>query len=216
MKRVVLIDDHVLLLKPISDYINNNSEFEVVGKYSSGNKLIDDYKNKELDFNYAIVDLMMNNGDGYQVIEYIKNKNPKVKIIIMTFNKEPGLLESVLKSGADGIINKTSDEKVFLKALDKTFKGEIYLCPVIERILNDKRDKVKQQEDVKALTKREREVLLLICEKELSDKEISKELNIALSTVSVHRRHINEKLNVNSGIKLVKAAVELGFLNIVK
>ena len=216
MKRVVLLDDHVFLLKPISDYIKNNSDFEIVGEYSCGDEFIDDYKNKDLDFEFVAADLMMENGDGYSILEFVKNMNPDIKVIIMTFQKQPGLLESVLKSGANGIINKTSNAKELLNALIETSNNKEYLCPEIERILNDKRDKVKKQEEVKALTKREREILLLICKDELKDREIADKLHIAETTVKAHRSNINTKLKVDSGVKLVRAAVDLGYLNIGK
>ena len=216
MKRVVLIDDHVFLLKPISDYIKNNSDFEIVGEYCCGNEFIDFYKNKDLDFEFVAADLMMENGDGYSILEFVKNMNPDIKVIIMTFQKQPGLLESVLKSGANGITNKTSNAKELLNALIETSNNKEYLCPEIERILNDKRDKVKKQEEVKALTKREREILLLICKDELKDREIADKLHIAETTVKAHRSNINSKLKVDSGVKLVRAAVDLGYLNIGK
>lgn len=216
MKRVVLLDDHVFLLKPISDFIINNSDFEIVGEYSCGNEFIDDYENKDLDFEFVAADLMMENGDGYSILEFVKNMNPDIKVIIMTFQKQPGLLESVLKSGANGIINKTSNAKELLNALIETSNNKEYLCPEIERILNDKRDKVKKQEEIKALTKREREILLLICKDELKDREIADKLHIAETTVKAHRSNINSKLKVDSAVKLVRAAVDLGYLSIGK
>ena len=216
MKRVVLLDDHVFLLKPISDFIMNNSDFEIVGEYCCGNEFIDFYKNKDLDFEFVAADLMMENGDGYSILEFVKNMNPDIKVIIMTFQKQPGLLESVLKSGANSIINKSSNAKELLNALIETSNNKEYLCPEIERILNDKRDKVKKQEEVKALTKREREILLLICKDELKDREIADKLHIAETTVKAHRSNINTKLKVDSGVKLVRAAINLGYLNIGK
>lgn len=215
MKRVVVVDDHSILLNLIKDFVNNNSDYNVVDSFKSGNQLLFAYSRGEVQFDIVLLDLFMEDGDGFQVVEELKKINPGIKIIIMTFNKQPGLLESVLKNGADGIINKSSDDKEIINALDSVTEGNVFMCPITSHIIHTKRDKVKELNKINALTAREKEILNLICKDELSSSEIASKLSISEMTVKTHRKNIYAKLNVNTTIQLVRAAINLGYISII-
>lgn len=215
MKRVVVVDDHSILLNLISDYIRGNKDYEVVGTYKSGNELLFAYKREEVIFDMVLLDLFMDDGDGFQVVDELKKLNPLIKIIVMTFNKQPGLLESVLKAGADGIINKSSDDKEILNALEEVNKGNTFMCPISANIINTKRDKVRELNQINALTTREREIVNLICKEELNNSQIADKLHISEKTVKTHRKNIYTKLGVSTTIQLVRAAINLGYISIV-
>lgn len=215
MKRVVVVDDHSILLNLIKDFVNNNSDYNVVDSFKSGNQLLFAYSRGEVQFDIVLLDLFMEDGDGFQVIEELKKINPGIKIIIMTFNKQPGLLESVLKNGADGIINKSSDDKEIINALKEVNKGNIFMCPISTNIINTKRDMVSELNKINALTPREKEIVNLICKQELTNTQIAKKLSISDKTVKTHRKNIYAKLNVNTTIQLVRAAINLGYVSII-
>ncbi|MFA7326697.1 MAG: response regulator transcription factor [Candidatus Kapaibacterium sp.] len=215
MKRVAIVDDHLILLNLVSDYLKRNSEYEVAGTFKSGNELLFANRREEVDIDIVLLDLFMEDGDGFLVVEELKKLNPLIKIVIMTFNKQPGLLESVLKSGADGIINKASEDVEILNALKDVEKGNIFLCPITSSIINNKRDKVRELNQINALTPREREILYLICNDELTNNQIADKLHISEKTVKTHRKNIYHKLNVNTTIQLVRAAINLAYISVV-
>jgi DNA-binding NarL/FixJ family response regulator len=215
MKRVVVVDDHSILLNLISDYIRGNKDYEVVGTYKSGNELLFAYKREEVVFDVVLLDLFMDDGDGFQVVDELKKLDPLIKIIVMTFNKQPGLLESVLKGGADGIISKASDDNEIMNALKAVENNRNFLCPITTEILNKKRDLVKDLDRINALTTREREIVNLICKEELNNSQIADKLHISEKTVKTHRKNIYTKLGVSTTIQLVRAAINLGYISIV-
>lgn len=215
MKKVVVVDDHSLLLNLISNFVNENSEYEVKGTFKSGNELLFAYKKGEVEFDIVLLDLFMEDGDGFFVVEEMKRLNPLIKIIVMTFNKQPGLLESVLKNGADGVINKSSEDIEIIKALNSVSNGKVFLCPITSQIITNKRDKVRELNQINPLTSRERELLHLICKDELTTPEIAKQLHISEKTVKTHRKNIYQKLNVNTTIQLVRTAINLGYISVV-
>lgn len=215
MKKVVVVDDHSLLLNLISNFVNEHTEYEVISTFKSGNELMFAYKKEEVNFDIVLLDLFMENGDGFFVVEELKKINPLIKIIVMTFNKQPGLLESVLKNGADGIISKSSDDIEIHNALDAVSNGKIFMCPATTHIINTKRDKVRELNQINALTSREREILYLICMDELNNSDISTKLHISEMTVKTHRKNIYQKLNVNTTIQLVRTAINLGYISVV-
>ena len=215
MKKVVVVDDHSLLLNLISNFVNENSEYEVTGTFKSGNELLFAYKKGEVEFGIVLLDLFMEDGDGFFVVEEMKKLNPLIKIIVMTFNKQPGLLESVLKNGTDGVINKSSDDIEIHNALDAVCKGNIFLCPHTKQIIDSKRDKVRELNQINPLTSREREILYLICRDEFTNTEIADKLHISEMTVKTHRKNIYQKLNVKTTIQLVRTAINLGYISVV-
>ena len=197
MKRVVVVDDHSILLNLISDYIRGNKDYEVVGTYKSGNELLFAYKREEVVFDVVLLDLFMDDGDGFQVMEELKRLNPLIKIIVMTFNKQPGLLESVIKSGADGIISKSTDDKEIMNALNTVAQNGTFFCPITTEILTKKSDMVRDLNRINALTARERELVNLICKEELNNSQIADKLHISEKTVKTHRKNIYTKVMIS-------------------
>lgn len=212
MKRVVIVDDHTIFLNMISSYIKANSDYEVVATFNSGNKFLDSCLGQELKFDCVILDLTMADGNGYTVLEELKKSNPHIKIIIMTFNKVPRVLDNLLKNGADGIINKSAVENEIVDGLKKVGGDERFLCSITSGIINRTRNLVNELNEIQALTKREREVLTLICEDELTNAQIASKLFISEKTVKTHRNNIYTKLQVNSTIQLVRAAMDIGYV----
>lgn len=215
MKKVVVVDDHTILLNLISDFVNRNSNYRVVGNFKSGNELLYAYKKNQIRFDIVLLDLFMDDGDGFQVIEELKKLSPDIKIIIMTFNKQPGLLESVIRMGADAIINKSSDDKEILMALEAISLGKRFTCSNTTKIIDNKRDKVRELERINPLTSREREILTLICKDECTNSAIAEKLHISEMTVKTHRKNIYHKLNVGTTIQLVRAAIHMGYISVV-
>lgn len=216
MKRVVIVDDHTILLNLVSEYLTINSELEVVGTFKSGNELLFAHSKGEINCDFILLDLFMEDGDGFTVLEELKKNNPLIKILVVTFNKQPGLLESVLKSGADGIINKASEDIEILNAFEEVNKGNVFLCPITSELIKNKRDKVRELNQKNPLTPREREILYLICNDELTNNQIADRLSISEKTVKTHRKNIYHKLNVNTTIQLVRAAINLAYISVVK
>ncbi len=212
MKRVVIVDDHTIFLNMISSYIRANSDYEVVTTFNSGNKFLKSCIGQDKKFDCVILDLSMDDGNGYIVLEELKKSNPHIKIIIMTFNKVPRVLDNLLKNGADGIINKSAVENEIVEGLKKVGENERFLCSITSSIINRTRNLVNELNEVQALTKREREVLTLICEDELTNAQIASKLFISEKTVKTHRNNIYTKLQVNSTIQLVRVAMDLGYV----
>ena len=146
--------------------------------------------------------------------------NSKITKLSSRFEDTPEDLVSIRvvlnKSGADGIINKASEDVEILNALNAVEKGNIFLCPITSGIINNKRDKVRELNQINALTPREREILYLICNDELTNNQIADKLNISEKTVKTHRKNIYHKLNVNTTIQLVRAAINLAYISVVK
>lgn len=143
-------------------------------------------------------------------VEDLTQKNKNIKIIIIGNNYDVIDIRRLFNKGIKSYLDKNSSYDEFLKSIQALQLNEIYICDhaknrMINFINNDQdRHKVHIKDP---LTKREMEILKLICEG-LSSKDISEKLFISINTVETHRKRILLKLNVKNSVGVVKYAIE--------
>lgn len=146
----------------------------------------------------------------YQITEEIKQNNANLKIIIIGDDYDVISIRKLFNKGITAYLDKISSFDEFTDCLELLSTGEIFLCThakekMISFVSNGKNFEATQAKD--SLTKRETEILKLICEG-LSSKDISLKLFISINTVETHRKKILIKLNVRNSVGIVKYALE--------
>lgn len=143
-------------------------------------------------------------------VENITQKNKNIKIIIIGNNYDVIDIRRLFNKGIKSYLDKNSSYDEFLKSIQALQLNEIYICDhaknrMINFIHNDQDQHKVHIKD--PLTKREMEILKLICDG-LSSKDISEKLFISINTVETHRKRILLKLNVKNSVGVVKYAIE--------
>ena len=110
----------------------------------------------------------------------------------------------MMENGASGYLHKNASKLEIIKAIKTVFQGDNYLTPEAEKALKYETD---LQNKLPKLTKREKEVLLLISNG-LTNNQISEKLFISIDTVDSHRKNLYSKMNVNNTAMLIKFATE--------
>jgi len=110
-----------------------------------------------------------------------------------------------------GLVNKASSESEILKSIDVVLSGEKYLCSTTQKVLDTKRRYEKI--DAEILTKREIEVLNLLCTT-LSHKDISNKLYISVNTLLTHKKTIMRKLKVKNVQGMILEAMKQGYVSL--
>ena len=146
----------------------------------------------------------------YQCIEDIKLKYPNLKIIIIGNDYDVNSIRKLFNKGATAYLENRSPFDEFTDCLQALVSGNVFLCAhakdkMINFVSNVKN--FESQQIKKSLTKRETEILKLICDG-LSSKDISSKLFISINTVETHRKKILTKLNVKNSVGIVKYALE--------
>lgn len=146
----------------------------------------------------------------YQATEEIKKNNPNLKIIIIGNDYDIISIRKLFNKGITAYLDKQSSFDEFIDCLKALEDGETFLCAhakdqMLSFVSNSKNFDAIQIKD--ALTKREIEILKLICAG-LSSKNISEKLFISINTVETHRKRILSKLNVRNSVGIVKYALE--------
>jgi len=215
--RVVLADDHLLFQQGLKRLLEGDLEMdiEVVATASSGHELIRILKTARP--HIVLLDMNMPGMDGLDAFKKVKEWNSGLKVIMLTMYDDAKIIKTALKAGVDGYILKQFGLEEVLNAIKDVLAGNVYIGKGIE-FSNNKvlisRDQDKFDDKFVRkyrLTKRELEILQLICQA-LSNKEIAKELYISDQTVSVHRKNLMRKLNVTNTAGLIGVAFRLGLI----
>ncbi|KQT16994.1 LuxR family transcriptional regulator [Chryseobacterium sp. Leaf404] len=153
---------------------------------------------------------MMMLSEIYQCTEQMKSSNPNLKIIIIGNDYDVTSIRKLFNKGITAYLDKMSSFDEFTDCLQALAKKEIFLCAhakekMISFVSNGKNFEAAPIKD--CLTKRETEILKLICDG-LSSKDISTKLFISINTVETHRKKILTKLNVRNSVGIVKYALE--------
>ena len=200
--RVLVADDHEIvrmgLIQEIKQLKPQALLYEVED-YDSLYKQIS--KNR---FDLAILDVKMPNGSFQEAIEYIRFKQPELKILVFSSQDEQLYAARYLKMGADGFLNKHSSKEVIERALnDMLSKGKYLSEELKDAMIFDSLTKQKKASPVESLSNRELQVANKLCEG-MTIKEMSDHLHLHTSTISTYKNRIFEKLNINSIPELIE------------
>jgi DNA-binding NarL/FixJ family response regulator len=205
MVRVLIVDDQSLIREGLSMMLSLYDTVTVVGEAKNGREAIELLENVDIDL--ILMDIRMPIMDGVEATKIIKDKYPKIKVLILTtFNEDKYIFEG-LKNGADGYLLKDLSSEELVKAIETVYQGNMLLQPgIAKQMINsihkkdDTTNKVNNDK-FKELTKREYEIALLVGEGK-SNKEISSKLFITEGTVKNHITKILDKLEIRDRTQL--------------
>ena len=205
MVRVLIVDDQSLIREGLSMMLSLYDTVTVVGEAKNGREAIELLENVDIDL--ILMDIRMPIMDGVEATKIIKDKYPKIKVLILTtFNEDKYIFEG-LKNGADGYLLKDLSSEELVKAIETVYQGNMLLQPSIaKQMINSihKKDETTNKvnkDNFKELTKKEYEIALLVGEGR-SNKEISSKLFITEGTVKNHITKILDKLEIRDRTQL--------------
>ena len=202
-KRILIADDHGVVRLGLSMMIKKLRPDFIVDEADDYQKVMSIIKVKNFDL--AILDLNMPNGNFQEALQAIKSKNPNTKVMIFSSQDENLYAVRYLKMGADGFLHKLSSEEVINKALTKMLDKGRYMSEEVKEslIYSNLNNQEASPNPLEVLSDREMEIAerLIVGE---PMKVISRNLNIHSSTVSTYKNRIFEKLNIQSIPELIK------------
>jgi len=204
---VLLVDDHPLLRKGVSQLLELEHDIEVIGEAANGEEAVQ--RATELDPDLILLDLSMKGMDGIDTLVALRNAGIDSRIVVFTVSDDRSDVVSALKSGADGYLLKDTEPDELVDSIRRACSGKMVLSEQLTEILAlSFRDQNRQQgPDLDTLTRRELQILKYIAEG-LSNKLIGRKLDIAESTVKVHVKHLLKKLGFRSRVEAAVWMVE--------
>ena len=210
--KILLVDDHPIVRKGISSCLARQEHLVIVGEAADGLEAVT--KARELLPDIVLMDIDMPNMSGLAVTEALHKELPQIKVLILSMYRSAEYLLGILQSGARGYVLKEASPEELVKAIETVNAGEAFFSPEIARLaLNQFVQGNGEGPELGELTKREREVLILIAEG-LSNKEIANNLGVGVRTVETHRERIMRKLAIHSVAGLTRFALAKGLVTL--
>lgn len=213
--KVILVDDHEIILESLSMLLGSIPDVDIIAKFSDPLEAMVYIKKYPVDI--VVTDYDMPEMNGLELTFKVREVSSKIKVLMLTVSEEVSIIRDAFKAGVSGYVMKKASKSELHKAITTINEGKRFFSEsVIFELLNP--DTSSQQiisgDDFQtvALTNREIEIIKLIAE-ELSSTEIGEKLFISPATVETHRHNILKKLNVRNSVGVVKYAIQAGLLD---
>lgn len=209
MVRVIVIDDHEIILQGLCALLSKDEELEIVKTFTNPQLALDYLETHKVDV--LITDLDMSNLSGEDVLMICKSKFPSIKVIMLSIHKEPSIIRQLVKLGADGYLTKNASHVEYLNAITTVSNGKKYFnSEVVDSLLGDNKPVFHQ--NAEGLSSREIEIMILIAQG-LTSKQIGRDLNISSRTVDTHRVNIQAKIKEQGTAGIIRYAFSKGLIS---
>lgn len=212
--RVLIADDHKIVRSGLEMLVNEQEDMTVIGTAADGEEAFG--KTIKLKPDVVIMDLNMPDGkNGLIATKRLKEKLPKIKILVLTMHDDKRYIFRMLQAGASGYLLKSAEDLDLIHAIRSVYNGEAYLYPKATKLLIEEyMDKASNgdKRGMNLLTSREQEVLSFIA-KGFTNKEIAEKLFVSVKTVEAHKAKIMDKLELRTRADLVQFALKQGLLD---
>ncbi|MBF0538159.1 MAG: response regulator transcription factor [Nitrospirae bacterium] len=206
MIRVMIVDDHPIVLQGLEKIISTQGDITLVGQARGISECLGLIGTVESDV--VILDLSLPDGNGFDLLEELKAKSPGLQIIILSMLPESKFAIRAFENGAAGYINKSAVADELVEAIRVVASGNKYITPDMAQKLARHVDRYQQEKlPHEILSEREYQVMLMLASGMLL-KDIGAELGINLKTVSTYKDRIKNKMKLKTKTELIKYAIK--------
>lgn len=211
--RIILSDDHPIVLTGLRNLIEAENDLELVGAASNGAaalKLI-----REVKPDVAILDISMPDLNGIVVARRLADEMPEIKLLVLTLHEDRAYLKQALEAGVRGYVLKRSASENLIHAIRAVVVGGLYVDPaVVDRVFDSSsaRNTRKVVQALPQLTEREAEVLKLTA-LGFTNKETARRLDVGVKSVETYKARGMDKLGLKTRADLVRYASAQGWLS---
>ena len=182
MIRVVIVDDHEVVLAGLQQLVDGFDDVEIVGAASDGARAVDECTRATPDV--ALIDLEMPEMDGIEATRRIKDASPRTNVVVFTYFSDRERIVKAIDAGATGYLLKDADPRELHSAIQAAAEGGVPLHPTAAAAMLEERAGASAKTRTE-LSPREREVLILVGNG-LANKQIARRLGISEKTVKTH------------------------------
>jgi len=212
--RIMITDDHQVVREGFRSILEAEGDLEVVGETGDGRSAVALAAKVKPDV--VVMDVSMPGLNGIEATRQIVAERPSTRVIGLSMHARQQYVSEMLRAGASGYLLKDSPSQELLTAIRTVAAGRTFLSPAVAGSLVESfvvRPSAEPSRAFALLSDREREVLQLIAEG-MKVREIADLLHLSANTIHTHRRHIMEKLGIQSVAQLTKFAIREGLTEV--
>jgi len=208
--RLSIVDDHPVIFFGIQMALRKTKSpsIELANQYINGNEVISNIEN--LNSDVLLIDMCLPDIKGYELAKIVLDKYPDIKIGIYSNMLDREYILNAFKNGVLGYLPKSANPDEIVEFIQTISRGERYVRGDVANAIFENNHFFNKQHEFN-ITKRELEILQMILDGN-KNKQIAKNLSIALRTVEFHKQNLYIKLDVNNSIELYKAALRLNLM----
>jgi DNA-binding NarL/FixJ family response regulator len=204
--RVVLADDHAILLESLSALLASEPDLEVVGKAVNGNQAVELVQLHHPDV--LVLDLFMPEGDGFDVLRTLDRAETRVAAVVLTGSESQLDYVQVVRLGARGLVLKGDNPEKLFTAIRTVAAGDLaFSSDIAKQVVSAMATETRPEPTSLArLSERERQIAFCVA-RGLKNKDIASELSISENTVKRHLQSIFNKTGTRDRLELAVLAV---------
>lgn len=209
--RLVLADDHPLILNALENLFRLEPDFAIVARCQDGQETLQAVLRSQPDI--LVLDIRMPRVDGLMVLRELQTRRLPTRVVLLTAALEDEEVLEAIRLGVRGVVLKEMAPQLLIQCIRQVHAGEQWLeRHTMNRALDTLlRRETRRSELQGKLTPRELDIVRMIVSG-LRNKEIAKKLWISEGTVKIHLHNIYEKLEITSRLELFRYAQERGFV----
>lgn len=201
MIKVGIVEDNKTLRNGFETLINAEADMECICTSETVGEALQDIPRVKPDV--VLMDIQLPDATGIECTARIKERLPKVQIVVVTVYEDSVRIFQALQAGACGYLLKRAAPERIIEAIREAQEGGVPMTPEIARkVIGQFRDQAETASTVNNLTPRETEVLQFVMHG-LANKEIADRMGVTVAAVKFHLQHIYEKLHVHSRTEAV-------------
>ena len=212
--RIVLADDHPIVLDGLRNLIRAEPDFELVGEAASGLSALKIIREQRPDV--AVLDISMPELNGILLSRRLNGEMPALRLLVLTLHEDRAYLNQALEAGVRGYVLKRSAVENLVQAIRAVMVGGLYIDPaIVGRVFESKQvnKRLAARKGVApALTDREADVLKMAA-LGFTNKEIASRLDVGVKSIETYKARGLEKLGLKTRAELVRYASGQGWLD---
>jgi DNA-binding NarL/FixJ family response regulator len=204
MIRIVIADDHTIVREGLKQVLSAAADLAVVGEAKDGREVLE--RVRDIDFDVLLLDLSMPGKSGIELIKQVRAEKPKLRVLVLSMHQERQYAVRAIQAGASGYLTKESAPAQLVSAIRRVAAGGAFITDAVAEQLALGAMPQTDGPPHRALSDREFQVFqALAAGKAVS--EIANELKLSVKTVSTHKAHIMQKMNIGNPAELIRYAI---------
>ena len=205
--RVLLADDHAIIRDGLKQILADTDDLAVAGEAANGLELMQQVRDR--DWDVLVLDISMPGRNGLELIHMIKNEKPELPILILSMHHEEQYAVRAFQAGAMGYLTKESDGELLVAAIRRVANGGVQISDKVAELMVRGIRPATAALPHSLLSDREYQVFNLLVGG-LGLTEIVDELSLSVKTISTHKTHILQKMNLATTADLIRYAIAHG------